>query len=128
LTVLENVLLPIIPRTKTIAGLRRHGSDALERLGISHLAGKKVFALSGGEQQRVAVARAMVSRPEILVADEPTAHQDDAGAAAVFGCLAEARRLDAIVIVAAHDRRLRQHGGLTDHRFELRNGSLREVA
>ena len=127
LTVLENVLLPIVPRMKSIAALRQRGYEALERLGISHLAGQIGFALSGGEQQRVAVARAIVSRPEILIADEPTAHQDQDGLTAIVRCLAEAKRPGTITIIAAHDSRLHRQAGLADRQFVLADGCLKEL-
>jgi putative ABC transport system ATP-binding protein len=127
LTVLENVILPIIPRVSSIALLRRRGYEALESLGISHLAGQPGFALSGGEQQRVSIARAIVSQPEILIADEPTAHQDETGAAAIIHRLTEWKRPHTIAIIAAHDARLRRHSDFADRQFELRGGCLKEL-
>ena len=127
LTVLENVMLPIIPRFSSIAGLRRRAHEALESLGISHLAVKNVYALSGGEQQRVAIARAIVSQPELLIADEPTAHQDEEGVAAIVRRLSAWKRPNTIVIIAAHDLRLMRRGDFADRRFELAGGCLKEV-
>jgi len=127
LTVLENVMLPMIPRISSIARLRQHGYEALEKLDISHLAGQPAFMLSGGEQQRVSIARALVSQPEILIADEPTAHQDEAGAAAIIQRISECRRPGSITIIAAHDARLVGHGKFADRQFELKDGSLKEL-
>lgn len=125
LTVLENVILPLIPRISSLSRLRRCGNEALQILDIGHLAGQPGFSLSGGEQQRVAIARAIVSQPEILIADEPTAHQDAAGAAAIMHCFAEWKRPETITIVAAHDARLLTHGSFADRQFELVNGWLK---
>jgi ABC-type lipoprotein export system ATPase subunit len=127
LTVLENVMLPIIPRSSSIARMRQCGYEALEKLDISHLAGQPGFALSGGEQQRVSIARAIVSQPEILIADEPTAHQDETGAAAIIQRFLEWKRPHTITIIAAHDARLRQHDALADRQFELGGGCLKEL-
>ena len=127
LTVLENVILPLIPRISSIIRLRRCGYEALEKLDISHLAGQPTFALSGGEQQRVAIARAIVSQPEILIADEPTAHQDETGAAAIIHRLTECKRPNTITIIAAHDARLQRHSDFADRQFELRGGCLKEL-
>jgi putative ABC transport system ATP-binding protein len=127
LTVLENVVLPIIPRVKSIGRLRQRGYEALESMGISHLAGQPGFTLSGGEQQRVSIARAIVSQPEILIADEPTAHQDDAGTASIIHRLSKWKRPDTITIIAAHDARLRRHSDFADRQFELQGGCLREL-
>jgi ABC-type lipoprotein export system ATPase subunit len=127
LTVMENVILPLIPRIGSMARLRRHGYEALEKSGISHLAGQTAHTLSGGEQQRVAIARAIAAQPEILIADEPTAHQDEAGAAAIIRLLTEWKRPGAIAIVAAHDARLLGYGRFADRHFELADGCLKEL-
>ena len=127
LTVLENVILPLVPRIRSLSRLRRCGNEALAKLGIAHLAGQPGFTLSGGEQQRVAIARAIASQPEILIADEPTAHQDAAGAAAIMRCFIACRRPATITIVAAHDARLLAYGGFADRQFELANGCLKAL-
>ena len=67
----------------------------------------------------MAIARAIVSQPEILIADEPTAHQDEAGAAAIIRCFTEWKRPETITIVAAHDARLLGYGSFADRHFEL---------
>lgn len=127
LSVLENVVLPLIPRSSSIGRLRQRGYEALEKLSISHLAGQAGFTLSGGEQQRVAIARAMVSQPEILIADEPTAHQDETGAGTIIRRFSEYRRPGTITIVAAHDARLLGYGRFADRHFELAGGCLKEL-
>ncbi|MEJ2164341.1 MAG: ATP-binding cassette domain-containing protein [Desulfobacterales bacterium] len=127
LTVLENVVLPLIPRSSSLSRLRQRGYEALEKLGISHLAGQPAFALSGGEQQRVSIARAIVSQPEILIADEPTAHQDETAAAAIMNEFTQWKRPETITIIAAHDARLREHSQFADRKFELRDACLQEL-
>lgn len=127
LTVIENVMLPLIPRGRSMARLRQHACEALEKLGISHLAGQTGYTLSGGEQQRVALARAIVSRPEILIADEPTAHQDETGAETIIRRFSEWKRPETITIVAAHDVRLLEYGRFADRHFELADGCLEEL-
>ena len=126
-TVLENVILPMIPRGASIAQLRNLAREALDTFGISHLAKQKVVSLSGGEQQRVSIARAIVSRPAILIADEPTAHQDDEGAALIIEKLAGWKLPHTIVIVAAHDPRWAQHRKFADKHFLLEDGRLKEL-
>ena len=79
-------------------------------------------SLSGGEQQRVAVARAMVNRPEFILADEPTGSLDDAAAAVIMDHLGRAHRQGTTVIVATHDQALiRRTGG---HVVRLEDGRL----
>ena len=127
LTVLENVMVPMIPRGTSITELRSSAREALDAVGIFHLAKQNIPALSGGEQQRVSIARAIVSRPIILIADEPTAHQDDDGAALIIEKFAEWKRPQTILIVAAHDPRWAQHGNFVDKHFHINNGWLKEV-
>jgi ABC-type lipoprotein export system ATPase subunit len=127
LTALENIILPMIPRGTSLSQLRKLAWDALDTFGISHLAKQNVRSLSGGEQQRVSIARAIVSKPAILVADEPTAHQDDEGTALIIEKFAEWKLAHAIVIVAAHDPRWAQHEKFADKHFLLENGRLRQL-
>jgi ABC-type lipoprotein export system ATPase subunit len=83
-------------------------SEALAALGVAGKAARRPGELSQGEQQRVAVARAVVNGPKLLLADEPTANLDDAAAAsAVELLLAEAGRRAATLVVATHDARVK---------------------
>jgi len=82
----------------------------LDRLGIAHRADARPHALSQGEAQRAAIARALVVRPAILVADEPTSALDQANAETVARLLVElADESGASLIIATHDERLRPH-------------------
>src|SRR3954462_6036356 len=83
---------------------------ALGALQVADKAARRPRELSQGEQQRVAVARAVVNRPKLLLADEPTANLDDAAAArAVRLLLGEAARRGAPLVVATHDQRVKSH-------------------
>jgi ABC-type lipoprotein export system ATPase subunit len=126
-TVLENVMLPMIPRGTSITRLRKLAWEALDTFGISHLAKQNVLSLSGGEQQRVSIARAIISRPAILIADEPTAHQDDEGAALIIEKFAGWKLPHTIMVVAAHDPRWAQYGKFADRHFLLEDGRLKEL-
>lgn len=79
-TVFENVEFPLLLQKKSKAERQKAVKEALEWLGIAHLANKKPDKLSGGEGQRVAIARAIVKRPKLILADEPTANLDAANA------------------------------------------------
>ncbi len=80
--------------------------ELLESLGLTPVTHRFPDELSMGEQQRVAVARAVAMRPSLLIADEPTAHQDERSADAVMACLAAVADAGGAVIVATHDDRL----------------------
>ncbi|BDG62433.1 cell division ATP-binding protein FtsE [Caldinitratiruptor microaerophilus] len=86
------------------AELRRRTLEALAAVGLADLAGRRVETLSWGQQQRVAVARALVRRPALVLADEPTGNLDAETAGAVVDLLAAARQAGATVLVATHDR------------------------
>lgn len=112
LTVVENVELPL-----TLAGVRRPESRQramalVDRFGLASRAGFLPRSLSGGEQQRTAIARALVADPPIVLADEPTGSLDaSAGEAVVTLLHAEAARHGRAVIVASHDPRLLERAG-----------------
>jgi putative ABC transport system ATP-binding protein len=110
LTVRENLLA-----AQFCAGLKPDAAGAeatLQTLGIAALAGEKPSRLSRGQQQRAAIARAVVNGPRLILADEPTSSLDDGAAEAALGLLREAQaRLGAALLIATHDRRVRPHAG-----------------
>jgi len=119
----QNVLLPRVPD-----GVRKEDearADALlERLGLGPSLGVgHVRRLSGGERQRVALARALMNDPPLLVLDEPTAHLDDARAAAIADELARVAGEGRAVLVATHDPRL-AGGGSVARVLDLAGGRL----
>jgi ABC-type lipoprotein export system ATPase subunit len=126
LTALENVILPMVPRGKSLPTLRALGLEVLEALGVSDLAGRKARVLSGGERQRAAIARALVSRPAFLFVDEPTAHQDDQGVKQVLGAISSSTAWGATLVVASHDPRVADEGLFSD-RWHLTAGRLERI-
>ncbi|MBL8488921.1 MAG: ABC transporter ATP-binding protein [Rhodocyclaceae bacterium] len=86
---------------------RARARELLEALDVGHRLGVRVSLLSGGEQQRVAIARSLVNRPPVILADEPTAPLDSERALAVMRILEEmARRYGAAIIVVTHDEKI----------------------
>lgn len=118
---LANVLLPLEITGFPHKEARRRAEAALDKVGLLARARALPIALSGGEQQRLAIARAVVHRPSLLLADEPTAYLDADTAQNVAGIFLEFHRVGVTVMVATYDdrlfpgaRRLRlDHGRLT---------------
>ena len=98
LTVLENVLLPLIPSGSRLSVIRRQAMTALESVHMARLAGESIHSLSGGERQRVSIARALAVKPAVLLADEPTSHQDDDFVPVVMEILASLKIRKAVVV------------------------------
>jgi putative ABC transport system ATP-binding protein len=120
LTVRENVEFPVRLGT----GLHVPGSavqEVLEGLGLESLAARYPPEISVGEQQRTALARALVLSPSILIADEPSGHQDAGWAAVVFGALRDASAEGSGCLVATHDRSVRR---FADRELVMHDGRL----
>jgi putative ABC transport system ATP-binding protein len=106
LTVAENVAMPLWATGVDRRVADRRVAEVLISLGIDELADRLVGEASLGQQQRVAVARAVVVEPTVLLADEPTSHQDGEHADVVLAALRAAARLGSACLVAGHDPRL----------------------
>ena len=105
LTVFENVMLPLIPAAGDEASKRARVQEVLATVNIAHRAGHLPGELSGGEQQRAAVARAIVNDPDIILADEPTGELDRSNADIILELLTGLNAGGRTVIIASHDDR-----------------------
>jgi ABC-type lipoprotein export system ATPase subunit len=114
----ENVLLPArLPGAPR--GGQRRGRILIEELGLSEVADRRPHELSGGEQQRLAIARALVNEPELVLADEPTGNLDQQNGATVLALL---RSLgDRAVVIVTHEP---EAAAIADRVLHLRNGRL----
>ena len=124
LTVRENVELPLTYRAMPVRERRERVDEVLERVHMAHRAGHYPAQLSGGEQQRVAVARALGGRPLLLLADEPTGNLDSKNGEAVMELLAELHSGGATLCTVTHDERYARHA---DRIIQLFDGKVVEA-
>jgi putative ABC transport system ATP-binding protein/lipoprotein-releasing system ATP-binding protein len=126
LTVLENVALALVLDGVRDADARATARDALATLDLDELAGKLPEEISGGQAQRVAVARALAGHPILILADEPTGQLDHAnGVIVVDVLLAAARRSGAALVVATHDPAV---AGRLSTAWQMHSGELTGAA
>lgn len=126
LTALENVMLPLELTGLSVADARQRAFDWLGRVGLGARINHRPRMLSGGEQQRVAVARAFVNEPALLFADEPTGNLDRGTGDAVSELLFELNKeTGATLVLVTHDERL---AARCQRMLHLENGQLNEVA
>ena len=124
LTALENVMLPLLVRGESRDQAGARARDLLTRLGLGERCEHRPGRLSGGEAQRVAVARALVGEPCLLLADEPTGNLDEHTAEEVFAAMRElCREENAAVVMVTHSSELARRA---DRVLRLHEGRLHE--
>ncbi|MEZ5925644.1 MAG: cell division ATP-binding protein FtsE [Hyphomicrobiaceae bacterium] len=125
LTTWENVALPLRVIGKRLVDYREDVTDLLQWVGL----GDRMYAypsiLSGGEKQRAAIARAVIGKPELLLADEPTGNVDPQMARRLLRLFVELNRLGTSVVIATHDYQLMRQ--FKTPRLELHEGHVRIV-
>ena len=104
LSIEDNVELPLKYLNISAAERKQKVAAALERMGISHRAKHYPQQLSGGQQQRAAIARAVVARPELILADEPTGNLDSQNGLEVMNLLTELNREGTTIVMVTHSR------------------------
>ena len=120
LTVLENVALPLLITGKSIGAVRDKAKALLDRVGVGDRATHVPEELSGGEIQRTAIARALITDPEVLLADEPTGNLDSKNGADILALLKEVSKERTIVMVT-HDP---SAAAIADRTIRLKDGRL----
>ena len=117
LSVLENVFLPAMTGKSIIGwlGSRRwaksRARELLEQLGLSERSKHKPYQLSGGERQRVAIGRALMNEPRLLLADEPTGNLDSATGNGILDTLDKLNRAGQTIVMVTHDERIAKRAG-----------------
>lgn len=117
----ENVSYPLIPIGVGAKRRFERATALLERLGLQDRVSHSPEELSGGEQQRIAIARALINNPQILIADEPTSNIDADAVEMLLEILAELKKEGKTIIISSHDPIFRKYG---DVHFNLDRGRL----
>ena len=123
-TALENVCIPAFIKKVSRQEAAKRAAELLDLLGVSARAGHKPAELSGGEQQRVAVARALVNKPSIIFADEPSGNLDSENAEALHRLFVDLRdRLRQTFVVVTHNEEL---AGMANRIIHMKDGLISE--
>ncbi len=122
-TVLENVMLPVQIYNKRDA--KEKAEKILRLLGLEHRLNHKPTQISGGEQQRTAIARAVVNEPDIILADEPTGNLDSENAHNVMNIFKEMnKKANVSIVIATHDPEIAEY---CDRIFYLKDGQIQDI-
>ena len=123
-TALENVAIPLIIRKKSYSYAIKEAEKFLRQVNLGHRLKHFPSDLSGGEQQRVAIARSLISETKIILADEPTGNLDYKNSVEVFSYFLKLKEKNKIVLIATHNRELAKKA---DYTLSLSNGNVKRV-
>lgn len=123
ISVIENITLPAMPTGEDFNTFRKRGVALMERFDIARHAESKVEWLSGGEMQRVAIARALINGPDLIIADEPTAHLDSTLSREFMDIVSGFRAEGKTIIIASHDPLVYEHPR-ADRIVAMRDGRI----
>ena len=121
LSALDNVASGLLYRGLSAAQRRQAAADALARVGLAHRAEHRPSELSGGEQQRAAIARALVGSPSLILADEPTGSLDTASGQSILALLTDLNAAGSTILVATHNPEI---AGAVPRTVRLRDGVI----
>ncbi len=121
-TALENVMMPALIANQPIAEVKIRALSLLKNVKLEHRANHKPAELSGGEQQRTAIARSLINEPALIIADEPTGNLDSANASAILEIITQLRaKQELTFVVATHSPEV---AALADRTITMRDGMI----
>ena len=123
ISVIENVMLPAYPLGEPFSTLKQQALGLLELFNLAHKAAAKVEWLSGGEAQRAAIARALVNQPEVIIADEPTAHLDTRLSREFMDIMRDFKAQGKTILIASHDPIVHE-SAIVDRVVQMRDGRI----
>ena len=123
-TALENVAIPMIKMGKSVKDSKERAKELLERVGLAGKENRKPYQLSGGEQQRAAIARALANNPAIILADEPTGNLDSKNTEVVMNILLNLNREGTTILMVTHEQELAKK---TDRTLEMKDGQIVKI-
>ncbi len=121
---LENVMLAGLASGKSVEYSKQNAKKIISQLGLSKRLLHMPTELSGGENQRIAIARALINHPKIILADEPTGNLDFAAAKNVFKILLGLKKFDRVIIFATHNR---EFAKLSDCKIDMIDGKINSI-
>ena len=123
LSVADNIVLPLIPLGVPPSRMRQRAAELMDRFSIRHRQQFPADRISGGELQRVAICRALVNDPPLILADEPTAHLDSRLSREFINLMAELKEEGKTIIITSHDPTVSEHPGI-DQVLDMKDGRI----
>jgi putative ABC transport system ATP-binding protein len=124
ITALENVMIPAFPSGERHALLKKRALSLLDAFSLSRKAASKIEWLSGGEAQRIAIARALINNPQVVIADEPTAHLDTKLSKEFIEIMVNLKNDGRTILITSHDP-LIYESPMVEKVIEFRDGRIR---
>jgi putative ABC transport system ATP-binding protein len=125
-TVIENLAVPLIPTEMSHSEVYAKAKSMLSRFGLEGKEGTRVNAISGGQKQRLTIARALVNDPDVIIADEPTTHLDEELLGMFAQYIIDWKRLGKTIVIATHDPSLLS-GIQVDQAVRISQGRIQEA-
>lgn len=124
-TAVENVMMPALIQNQSMAKAEKRAAELLDRFGMSERLNHRPSQLSGGEQQRVSMARALTNNPSIILADEPTGNLDEKNTESILSLLFQLREIENVsIVLITHEKEIATR---CDTVYSLHNGTLNQV-